>query len=1566
MIKRHKGTWIAMYICALVSLVLLCSASWFIISLETHPISNVDAEMDAYKIMYADTSDSFAVTEGVIYNGKTYTLDQIKSEIVAAKKTELYGNGEVDISINWKLGYYNDGTTQIENPDEIGKVAGTHYCEIIDNVTGQVIEPKHRVVIGQDELSVSATLKNTYPLFVGKTVFYRATWTGVTATDDTYKTDNIEYEVKETDFEGTDQTASATTPADNDGASVKADSSDAHAVFLLKNNFKVSEAPKAQVTYTILTTCYSIEGTDTSKVKYYPTLNKGLEETKKAADEATANGASAAATTLVAMQSFTYGEKTYTSNPNESKEELKYTHTISGTKTVVSNVTLILPYVKTTKFNGTEEAYKESDRAAINSSTTQTTAVDGFYEVTRNDSAFGDAKAMCVNLVTLQGILNNNGHIEICGIMGNPAPFCNVPQASTSGNHAALNMAKYTEETGENKKEYSSQINMVENANATLKVCGYISNGGGAMITADKGVITMPFVIYNYYGGTNTVGKYQKGDIAPFTMFDMPNIQAKLKCKGGAGGATIQAISSLFTDSITAAVSSVSITINARYNLTQFCMFGDSSSLGETALFDMHDTNGYAIFEYNPEESESYAYTTEGYRPIGDAPTKITLQGNTRSGDIQLVINLGIKDKVYDALGSFAGGLALAALGIEDPTVVSFSEVKMPVSYKIKLHLSGEVNDKGAVVSTKKYDFNSDFKFMPGSELYIENGAQVNVNKTEKGGGLLFYGAIDPTSTRYTGNGILKNYYSAIAAKTPAKCYINNASLKVNSGAAIGGEVTPKGANAVLEIVSGAVLSITEQEGNGTRSGISFSFTNTGTETQSARGLVKYGPNIPTDEEGKAPTLANKRYTSVENGSSYVWACDIKITINYYLDKGTLEGQTGGTVTKVYEANSKDGLTLGASHLTKPTRAYYKFGADWYTDSGFKTVASGQTTYTDTTYNLYAQWTAIEYTIAYKYVGVDATLPSVTFEKFTVETNAVTLPTPTHETYTFTAWYADEGCSDSKRINSSISGKDLLGMVTITDTTNNIVTIYGEWTSITYTVIFSGGELHGGGTTANWSQSYSNFNGVTLPDPMSGEVWRTDPSKQYHFVGWYIGDTKVESLNTDMFTIVDDKPQSLTLTAKWVEKAYTINLKNQITPYSDIVFDGSTVYIDESQLNENSVLNNPSQLLAAYEDKARTYDKDATQMYYFVGWTANSNGTTKVETIDFSNTSSITIYAVWTTKNTIQITESSGSGSLQSVKYSIFIADDTSGLNSKEYPYTAAMDKPLYIVPGYAFKIDNLNNITSSAIQITWNIAGGGYDYTSGSASTEKYTGTVDRSSCLVEGTLITLADGTQKRIEDITTDDVLLVFNHLTGKLEAQKLFFTAHKDEAAKLYRILTLEFSNGESVRIAGNHGFFDLTLNKYVYIDEYNVCEYIGHTFYSAKYVDGVLVEEEATLVNSFVIEEFVKVYSPVSEHTFNCFAENMLSITPLFNVNEGFANIFEYGEGMRYDEEQMAQDIEKYGLYTYEEFAEYYTYEQFMATGTPYFKIAVGKGYITYEEMLNVIEYIKSEGLLEQQ
>ena len=66
------------------------------------------------------------------------------------------------------------------------------------------------------------------------------------------------------------------------------------------------------------------------------------------------------------------------------------------------------------------------------------------------------------------------------------------------------------------------------------------------------------------------------------------------------------------------------------------------------------------------------------------------------------------------------------------------------------------------------------------------------------------------------------------------------------------------------------------------------------------------------------------------------------------------------------------------------------------------------------------------------------------------------------------------------------------------------------------------------------------------------------------------------------------------------------------------------------------------------------------------------------------------------------------------------------------------------------------------------------------------------------------------------------------------------------------------------------------------------------------------------------------------------------------------NYFEYDENLAYEKEQMAADIEKYGLFTYEDFAEYLPYEVYQALPAPYLKVAIGKGLVTFEELLGLI------------
>ena len=73
---------------------------------------------------------------------------------------------------------------------------------------------------------------------------------------------------------------------------------------------------------------------------------------------------------------------------------------------------------------------------------------------------------------------------------------------------------------------------------------------------------------------------------------------------------------------------------------------------------------------------------------------------------------------------------------------------------------------------------------------------------------------------------------------------------------------------------------------------------------------------------------------------------------------------------------------------------------------------------------------------------------------------------------------------------------------------------------------------------------------------------------------------------------------------------------------------------------------------------------------------------------------------------------------------------------------------------------------------------------------------------------------------------------------------------------------------------------------------------------------------------------------------------------------GLFNIFEVeSETMRYDVAAMENDIEQYGLFTYEEFAQMLPVPQevFDAFNAQYFKVAIGKGLVTEERLTQLIE-----------
>ncbi len=222
--------------------------------------------------------------------------------------------------------------------------------------------------------------------------------------------------------------------------------------------------------------------------------------------------------------------------------------------------------------------------------------------------------------------------------------------------------------------------------------------------------------------------------------------------------------------------------------------------------------------------------------------------------------------------------------------------------------------------------------------------------------------------------------------------------------------------------------------------------------------------------------------------------------------------------------------------------------------------------------------------------------------------------------------------------------------------------------------------------------------------------------------------------------------------------------------------------------------------------------------------------------------------------------------------------------------------------------------------------------------------------SCVATGTLITLADGRQVPVEQLTGSEMLLVWNLHTGRFDTAPILFI--DSDPVIQHKVINLTFSDGTTVKVISEHGFWDINLNKYVYLDE-NASQYIGHWF--NKQTDDCRGYVSVQLVNVVIDTEFTATYSPVTYGHLCYYVNGMLSMPGGIS---GLFNIFEVdGETMTYNATMMAEDIANYGLFTYEEFSLLIPISEdvFNAINAQYFKVAIGKGMVTVEQLANLYQ-----------
>lgn len=229
--------------------------------------------------------------------------------------------------------------------------------------------------------------------------------------------------------------------------------------------------------------------------------------------------------------------------------------------------------------------------------------------------------------------------------------------------------------------------------------------------------------------------------------------------------------------------------------------------------------------------------------------------------------------------------------------------------------------------------------------------------------------------------------------------------------------------------------------------------------------------------------------------------------------------------------------------------------------------------------------------------------------------------------------------------------------------------------------------------------------------------------------------------------------------------------------------------------------------------------------------------------------------------------------------------------------------------------------------------------------------------SCITEGTLITLANGKQVPVEELTGKEKLLVWDMLSGSYKEADIAYIINHNGIKENREIIHLYFSDGRDIEIVKDHGFYNIDLNKTVYINADNYQEYIGDWFVTQKLNSGNQWSR-AKLTGVKIEYRETRVYEVVTYGNLTCFTNGLLSISSLLNP---FCNIFEVDIAtLSYDKKQMAEDIKKYGLFTYEDFKELIPEYAFGLYNVEYLKVALGKELTTWEEINFLADYYNTE------
>ena len=148
---------------------------------------------------------------------------------------------------------------------------------------------------------------------------------------------------------------------------------------------------------------------------------------------------------------------------------------------------------------------------------------------------------------------------------------------------------------------------------------------------------------------------------------------------------------------------------------------------------------------------------------------------------------------------------------------------------------------------------------------------------------------------------------------------------------------------------------------------------------------------------------------------------------------------------------------------------------------------------------------------------------------------------------------------------------------------------------------------------------------------------------------------------------------------------------------------------------------------------------------------------------------------------------------------------------------------------------------------------------------------TYNHYSCFIKDTNIILANKTNKKIQNITYDDELLVWNFDEGKYDSAKPLWIKKVQTTTWYYK---LTFSNGTVLKVTGDypkaHSLYSVDDGKFIHANEL-----VGKKVYTLNGIQ--------TLEKCEEMHEEVEFYNIITDYHMNLFAEGILTSTSLNNL-----------------------------------------------------------------------------------